>query len=270
MTFEEYHFYSDVAVKMFNYMNGKINRLNSNCSLYLDMYDLINGTYANIRYPNYIAVHIGTIIDSWQNEWSRILPKETYIASTIAWAISHELHHADQVISMLTYNTRTEYRKSVESDVERASYDWVANNARQLSSLVGIRIDISSITSPDLPDEGNYTKATAEQFYKQTIANIIIRDFQLFHKLQIFSNDRLTDDIILNFNGIDSVVIKSNNRYLDESINRFCELAYNYAGYYDVYHIKADMHIVNKDGRKVGIVDFNVSDNFIRPMIFAN
>jgi len=37
-----------------------------------------------------------------------------------------------------------------------------------------------------------------------------------------------------------------------------------------IYHIKADMHIVNKDGRKVGIVDFNVSDNFIRPMIFAN
>ena len=75
MTYEEYHFYSDIAIKLFNYMNGNINKMNSKCELYIDMYDYINHTYANIRYPNFIFIHIGTIVDSWDNSWEKYTNK---------------------------------------------------------------------------------------------------------------------------------------------------------------------------------------------------
>ena len=33
MTIQEFNYYSDIATKLFNYMNGKINKLNTNCQL---------------------------------------------------------------------------------------------------------------------------------------------------------------------------------------------------------------------------------------------
>lgn len=268
MTFEEYHYYSDIAKKLFDYMNGNINRMNSRCELYIGMYDYVHNTYANIRYPNFIVVHVGTIIDSWDDSWSQYMDKSSYIASCIAWAISHELHHADQLISMLQYNRNEAYKRSVEGDVERASYDWVASHSREISRLIGIQIVIRDIDSPSLPSKGNYTKASVEQFYKQTIANIVIRDMDLFNKLGVFTTDNC-DDIVLNFNNTDKVVIKSNGEYLPENINIFSELAYKYAGYYDVYHINVTAKITTGlSGRDTAVVSFMITDNLIRPMIF--
>lgn len=270
MTINEYHFYSDIAIKIFNYMNGNINRMNSQCQLYIDMYDLVNGTYANIRYPNFIFIHIGTIVDSWDDDWEEYtdMNRMSYIVSCIAWALSHELHHADQLISMLQYNRNPSYKKSVEGDVERASYDWVAAHSRELTNLTGIPIVIREIDSPSLPSRGNYTRASVAQFYKQTIANIIIRDIELFHKLIVFTDDTSCDDIILIFNEVDTVVIKSNGNYIPENVTAFSELAYKYAGYFDVYHINAVSNITEVNGKNIATVKFTISDSLIKPMIF--
>lgn len=268
MTFQDYHFYSDIAVKIFNFMNGYINTMNRECTLYIDMYDLIHGTYANIRYPNSIFIHIGTIIDSWDDDWGTIMDRSSYIASCIAWAISHELHHADQLISMVRYNNNKEYKESVEGDVERASYDWVANHSREIRDLIGIPIVITDIESGSLPKSGNYRKANIEQFYKQNIANIIIRDLNLFSKLEVFTNDSITDDIILTFNGIDSVIIKSNGRYLRENISAFSSIVYKYSGYFDTYHIKIETKTDNINGKNIANVNFIITDALIYPMIF--
>lgn len=268
MTINEYHYYSNIALKIFEYMNGKINTMNSKCQLYIDMYDLINGTYANIRYPNFIFIHIGTIVDSWNNDWDDYMDKSSYIVSCIAWALSHELHHADQLISMLQYNRNPSYKKAVEGDVERASYDWVASHSREISNLINIPIVIREIDSPSLPLRGNYTRASIAQFYKQTIANIIIRDLDLFNKLIVFTDDSSCDDIILNFNNTDTVVIKSNGNYCAENINLFSSLAYKYAGYFDIYHINAVSKIDNINDRKIATVNITITDNYIKPMIF--
>lgn len=268
MTFEEYHYYSDITIKLFDYMNGNINKMNSQCQLYIDMYDYINGTYANIRYPNFIFIHIGTIIDSWDDDWIQYMGKQNYIVSCIAWALSHELHHADQLLSMIQYNTNPYYKKSVEGDVERASYDWVANHSKEIYNITGIKIVIRDIDSPSLPDKGNYRKASISQFYKQTIANIIIRDLDLFNKLKVFTDDSICDDIVLNFNKTDSVVIKTYGEYIGENINLFSSLAYKYAGYYDVYHISVFIDMSKIDGRNIATVDFTITDSFIKPMIF--
>lgn len=268
MTIEEYHFYSNIAMKLFNFMNGNINRMNSNCELCIDMYDYIYGTYANIRYPKYIMIYVGTIVDSWHNEYSNYISKESYTSSCIAWALAHELHHADQLISMLRYNSNTEYKDSVEADVNRASYDWVKDHGKELSALTGIEIAMNKIYSPSLTDSTNYRKASISEFYKQTIANVILRDMDLFFKLEVFTNDNIADDIVISFNDQDKVVIKSKGRYLEENINIFSDMAYRHAGYYDIYFIRPEIKMVKESDRNIALVNFSTHNEFIHPMIF--
>ena len=271
MTIEEYGIYSNIATKLFDYMNGRINTMNNKCVLYIDMYDFVKCTYANIRYPNFIFIHIGTIIDSWNDEWSVYIDKKDYITSCIAWALSHELHHADQLISMITYNNNIAYKQRIEADVERASYDWVNNHKKELSYITGFNIVIDKLTSPSLPDNAAYTKANPREFYLQTIANIVIRDLDLFYGLKVFTNDDICEDMILVFNKIDTIVIKSNGRFLEENIPLFSSLVYKWTGEYDTYHIYADISFsyVN-DKRKTAIVNFTISDRLIDPMRFKD
>lgn len=272
MTMEEYYEYSGIANKIFSFMNGKINRMNSQCTFQIEMYDYITGIYANIRYPNNITLYIGTIIDSWKDIYSRVMNKRDYVCTMICWALSHELHHADQLISMLMYNANPSYKLSVEGDVERASYNWVSNNRKDLSCIGNFTVIIESLDSANLPsiENCNYKKASIKEFYQQTIANIIIRDFDLFNKLRIFTDDTLVDDIILNFEDIDTIVIKSNGSYLRENINIFCDLVYKWAGYYDRYLIDVRADFTTSEGRNIALVTFRFSNRLVKPMIFKD
>lgn len=272
MTIEEYQYYSSITTKLFDYMNGQINVINCQCKLEINMYDLVNGTYGNIRYPNMIIINVGTIIDSWNDDYIRYMNKQDYVGTCIAWAIAHELHHADQLISMIQYNRNPDYKRAIETDVEQASYRWVGVHAREISAIGGFRVVINDLETPALNDGiGMYTKASVKEFYLQTIANVILRDFSAFQSLSVFTDDSLADDIVIVFNDMDSsVVIKSYGNYLIQNIDIFANLAYRYAGYFDTYSItaKVDYNTTVKTDRKIAIVTFTISDSLVYPMIF--
>lgn len=275
MTMSEYHYYSDIARKCFEYMNGRINTMNSQCVLYIDMYDNINGTYANIRYPNFIFLHVGTIIDSWQDNWHYAVDKIDYICTCIAWAIAHELHHADQLISMLQYNHNPTYKAKVEGDVEYASYHWVGRNAAALREYCGFNPIIYDIESNSLPETGNYKKASIEQFYLQTIKNIVLRDENCYNACKCFTDDTVTDIelffLVEGTSQMESIVIKSSGAYLAENINIFGDIAYRFAGYYDIYHVRAEVEFLlfkDNPNRKLAKVYLKISDPLVRPMYF--
>ena len=273
MTNFEYNFYSTIAKRLFDHMNGRINKMNGNCYLYIDMYDNIRNTYATIRYPNHIFLHVGNIVDSWKDEWSGLIKKEEYICTVLAWAIAHELFHADQAIQMVRYLSNNAYKEDKENDVQRISYDWVCDNQYHLSRLIGIRIDMEAITSDALPDEGHYRKASPAEFYKQTIANTVLKDLQLFNKLIFFTDDSAVSDIVLIFNkkgsqDRDMITIKSFGRYLDENIREFSDLVYKYFAYYDVYVVNINTDTIYKENRSVAVVDLQVEDPYFYPMMF--
>lgn len=277
MTIFEYNFYSQISKQLFDYMNGKINKMNNQCILYIDMYDNIRNTYATIRYPNHIFLHIGNVIDSWHDEWNGIIKKEEYVCTVLSWAIAHELFHADQAIQMVMYLSNSAYKEDKENDVQRASYDWVCSNQYTLSRLIGIQIDMEAITSDSLPDEGHYRKASAAEFYKQTIANTILKDLQLFNKMTIFTNDLEVEDIVISFSFTPKnqsvqripIVIKSCGKYLEENVSEFSNLVYNFVAYYDVYSVNVDIETVqNQNGRSMAIVDFQIENPLFYPMMF--
>lgn len=270
MTIEDYRWYSAVAKTLFQYMNGRINTLNKYCELQIMMYDFATKNFGTINYPNYITIYIGNIVDSWHDEWKCVVNKNDYIGSCIAWAISHELHHADQLISMLQYNVNSNYKQQVENDVERASYDWVKRHAKTINNMGAFKVCLNMISSPTLvpPRYCNYQKASVKEFYLQTIMNVIIRDANLFYRFKEFVDDDYVDAIILSFGYEDKVIIKYGKEWLQENIPRFSYLAYNYAGTYDRYGIKVTGQIrQNTDETRISEIRFDFDNQMIDPLI---
>lgn len=270
MTVEEYITYSNLAIRLFNFMNGRINIINNHCELHIDPYDYITKTNANIRYPNNIFVHIGNIVDSWDERNSKYVNRHDFISTVLAWAIAHELFHADQLISMIMYNKNHAYKSSVEGDVERSSYNWVAEHANELSQLGGFNVIINELTAVSLPEKSNYRKASIKEYYVQTITNIILRDFTVADNLSCLKDDTLTETIWINFNDADVVCIKDNNKYLENSIPLFTQLAYNWAGNFDIYKILAEERFFYDEGthKNCAEIKFLFRDQLIKGVIF--
>lgn len=270
MTVEEYGIYSELTRKLFDFMNGRINVLNKNCELHIDPYDYITNTNANIRYPNNIFVHIGNIVDSWNNDWARFVTRHDFISTTLAWAIAHELFHADQLISMLQYNRNDRYRRSVEGDVERTSYDWVSSHAREISKIGGFNVIIRELTAQSLPKTSNYKKASIKEYYIQTIANIILRDFTVTNNLSSLKDNSTVKTIWINFNDAEVVCIKRGGEYLEESVQLFTQLAYNWAGNFDIYKVLASesIFIDRATNEECAEIKFMFKDQKIRGVIF--
>ena len=261
---EELQEYISAANTFFEFMNGKINTMNP-CTFRIEMYDYNGRAYANINYPNDVYINIGTIAESWNDEWIQIMSKRDYIFTIIAWSIAHELFHADQLISMVAYNHDPTYRLKVEGDVQRASYDWVYKNRKKLSELGNFNCKIAFISSEILPPVSDYRKASAKEFYFQTIANIILRDLELFNQLTILKNDNDTDSILVVFNKQDSIMIKEKGMYKDDRIKQFSDLAYKYAGQYVRYSVSIATQLYNN---KSCIVDITITDQLVEMMRF--
>lgn len=269
MTVEEYVVYSEKARQIFSYLNGRVNIVNKYCTLVTDSYDYVNMTFGNIRYPSSVIVHIGNIVDEWNSQYEPYMKKYDFVCSVITWAITHELFHADQAISMLRYNIDEEYRISIEGDVEKSSYDWVLSHSMEISQVCGFNVIIAMLTSNNLPEMSNYAKVTVKDYYLQTIANIVIRDIAYFQALQVFTNDSMCNDMILMFNDMDSVVIKSNDTFLRENIEHFVHLVSKYCTIYNRYNIGVDVIFgTNNMGRKTATVKFNISEGLITPLLF--
>ena len=267
MTSNEYIYYSNLACKMFRFINSEINMVNSSCELSVMVYDYIGNRYGEIRFPNCIVVMMGNIIDSWNETWTMYLDKKSYIETMIAWTMAHELFHADQFLSMINYTADEEYRNKVEGDVERKSYEWVANNQCRMNEIFGTNININAMTSENMPDVSMYERASVKDFYLQTIANIVIKDFDLFKALKVFTDDEYCSDIILIFNGIDTVAIKINNSYVKENIPLFNSIVAKHCSAYDHYSIYVDVSFgYNSADKASATVQFTISDTVINPI----
>lgn len=268
MTIEEYKYYSDMAIRLFNFMNNRINKLNKDCFLEIEMYDLATDTFGNIRYPKVICLYVGSIIDKWNDEWDTYINKEDYIGTCMAIAIAHELHHADQYIAMMRYKHDDLYRKAIEDDVNRAAYEYVFINRDALSKVGGFNIIISDLRIQNLPSEGHYRSASTREFYLQTIENIIIRDKNLYEKVKPFLIDSSVDRVFIRFNMAEYIVIKNNKRFLRNSISAFSTLVYRYAGYFDGYSVRVEASRNDVDGCVVSTIDFIISNQSVNGLIF--
>ncbi len=266
MTNQEYILYSDIVTKFFNYMNGRINTLNNQCILDIEPYDYVSNLKATIRYPNNITIYIGNSVDSWNDKWSNCIDKHSFITAILAWAVAHELFHADQLIAMMNYLSDVNYRKRVEYDVENSSYEWVKHNSDILNRMANSNFNMDIISSPTLCETSNYKKASIKQYYLQTICHIIIHDYKVFNNLKSLTDDSFADNIWLNFNDADCVQIKKDGHFIRESINKFVSLAYDWAGCMTCYDVFISERAFNLDSKKCAEIKFEFSNQSIDPI----
>lgn len=263
MTIQEYERYSNIAYDLFNYMNGKVNTMNNKCTFSIEPYDFVYHTYGNIKYPNHITLFIGNIID----ENTDGLSKDIFIPTSIAWTICHELHHADQVITMQLYNEGGPYHQTKEAEVQQASYKWIENHSNELSILTGCKILIRTLTTDNLHDDVDpYSRVNAKIFYLQTISNSIFRNMDMIKSIDVFADDNKVKNIIAEFNNYDKVMIKKDWNYLEYNIPVFSSMVYHYAGRYDRYDVTLDIDLIDND--ETAIARFTIRNASINGVIF--
>ena len=266
---EEFEFYANITRKLFNYMNNRINRINRNCELNIDIYDLINHTYGNIRYPNKITIYVGTIISDWSDDYYEYVDKVDYIGTCIALAVAHELHHAAHNVSMLKYTRDENYMAAMENDVNNAAFDYVSTHKQELSEAGGFNIIISKLDVPSATHTGNYSFASTKQFYLQTLENVVIRNSDLYKEIEKFIIHPEISNVIIRFNNESSIQIRENYKFIRRNASVFSHLVYKYTGMYNEYTVFANS-IISREvdyGPVTCLVDFIITNQRIFPFI---
>lgn len=103
--------YEPQIEKLFYFLNGKVNTMND-CIYYPAMFSPLN--FACFKYPNYVIVYAGSIIDTYYNGPDSF----NKIMSAAAVCIAHELFHADQCIDANMYTKDAVYCKNIENAAE--------------------------------------------------------------------------------------------------------------------------------------------------------
>ena len=112
-----YQHYAPEIERVFYYLNGKVNQLNK-CQLVMGYYSPIN--FACFRYPNYVIVYVGSLIDVFCD---RENPRDM-ILSIASLTIAHELLHADQCIDARQYKVNADYCNNIENSAEYNAEIW--------------------------------------------------------------------------------------------------------------------------------------------------
>lgn len=272
LTVKEFEYYSDITRKLFNYMNGRVNRIL--CTLEIRYLDTINHAMGNIVFPNFVTVYLGTISENYTPNIAAVMTKENFMITSIAWSICHELFHSDQLISMVQYGSNQEYKEKVEMAVELKSHNWICDHIDELSSICNFRFGIEDITTNDLEEairtSTKYKSAGVKEYYIQTIFNIILKNLDMLYDpvLDIFVKDDKAANIFITFeeNKDTLVQIKKDGKYLSESMNKFAELVYLYSGRFHRYEVTATVDYY-EDGKTV-LVDFGIENAIIKPIMF--
>ena len=130
MTTEEFTYYSNIARRMFDFMNGKINPINI-CHLEIALYGNHPRMFGDFRNPNRIRLFMENIINDWKPEFydNYKVTHYDYTCNLIALTICHELFHSEQVLDGIRYSDDKEYYDSIETAVKIEALNWIENSS---------------------------------------------------------------------------------------------------------------------------------------------
>lgn len=261
---EQFAFYKDFAIKYFNYAKKKILKYTANiATLEVSYADYVNYTFANIRRPANIFIHIDNIVAECGNGYNK-----NGICSFIVIAITHELFHLEQDMIQDRYRSDRQYCNSVESSTDNMAKSWLLNNMAEINRLFGMFLDLSYFEERDTSINA-YQSTSMEKFYKDTIMNVIFRKQNSYLNFERVVLDSY-QTIYINFNHGDNLLIKKNGEYCGSSIGLFLREVQAQAGRFDRYTIDTGVVDTYRDEGGVALVTFTISNREIYPMNFSN
>lgn len=264
-THEQFEYYKDFAYKVFDFLNMRINRF-INCTLEVDYADMINFTFANIRRPNKVFLHIDNIVKECGNGYNK-----NAVCSMIIIALTHELYHVEQIMSQQSYRSDFSYKSDIEDSVNAMAYNTLISYKNTIDIEFQIDLDLTYLQDRVfLSDMKKYQSwNTVEGIYKSIFMNIIFRNDQSYYDFEKNVLDKYDGIAIIFQNGY-NFLIKSEGEFCASDLNNFIAASNIVAGKYDRYTINASMDKKPyRDKRDVAVVTFTLSNRQIYPMIFG-
>lgn len=180
-----FKFYIDKINTIFNYFNGRINRINSNVQLVIDYYDYINRNYGCFISPNIIYIYIGEIVEGSYRFFNCI--NHDAIVTEIIVSCIHELVHAEQALDNSMYKKDTSYKTQLELHAELVSFDYIIRNREELEYLFSFHVNFGIDNIPGMILQNiNYNTYTSV-FTNNDSLNKFAEIEQMY--LQIFKNE---------------------------------------------------------------------------------
>lgn len=143
-----FKFYIDKIRTIFNYFNGRINRINSNVQLVIDYYDYINRNYGCFISPNIVYIYIGEIIEGSYRFFNYM--NHDAIVTEIIVSCIHELVHAEQALDNSMYKKDTTYKTQLELHAELVSFDYIIRNQKELEYLFSFNVNFGIDNIPGM------------------------------------------------------------------------------------------------------------------------
>ncbi len=125
----EFIYYASLSQRIFNYLNGRINRLNTN--IYFQINDSIPG-YGELYMRSILNLNLPKILTQLSNKVS--------IETNIIFVLCHELYHADQEVIDVDYLDSEAYLKMKEAETNYRAITFILNNLSLLESEFDISI----------------------------------------------------------------------------------------------------------------------------------
>ncbi len=201
-----FKFYIEKTNIIFNYFNGRINRINSNVQLIIDYYDYINRNYGCFISPNIIYIYIGEIIEGSYRFFNTI--NHDAIITEIIISCIHELVHAEQALNNQLYKDDNTYKTQLELHAELVSFDYVIKNRQELEYLFSFNVNFGIDNIPGMilqnMNYNSYTSIFNNNDNLNKFAEIESMYLQIFRNEQIMQISEVS--WILTHKSIDNVI----------------------------------------------------------------
>ena len=260
-TFEQFCYYKNFAISVFNFLNGVINR-QLLCRIEVDVSDYANFTFANIRRPNIVFVHIDNIVSQCGNAYNK-----NSVCSLIVQAIAHELFHVEQMMSQEMYRLNAVYAKDIEDSVNYEAYCFLLKHKQEIDKVFYIDLDLSYIKSlfANMKEDNKYQYCNCEELYKYTIMNVIFRNDKRYYNFQNTILDKYST-VVFNFENNTNFLIKSNGIYQDQAMRSFIFTTGIMVGIYDRYTLNIETRVEPNRGNRTVIVYVKLLNRCIYPI----
>lgn len=221
-------YYSDLAQKTFNLLNGRINKINTN--LILSISD-DNEAYATIFRKSIVIININKIINDLRNEHDLII-------TNIIYNIAHELFHADQVVDDYNYLHNDSYKNKKEEEAIYRAITFILINKELIEEQLNIKInDEVLIYSRDQVDKRIGINQIAD-YERCNLEECIKTNLRILTKIEDLDLDDYDNVIFQIENGYmkDSIIIKSDGTYSLEAVNELQRMLRTYNNIDEVFY----------------------------------
>lgn len=261
-TLEQYTYYKSFAEDYFNFAKNVILRYPKSIQILVDYADMVRFTFANIRRPNTIMLHIDNIVCECGNGYNK-----RAICSLIIIAITHELFHVEQAMIQHKYVENEFYHQWVERCIDYKVFSWLSENREVINKRYNTDLDLSYFDNRNTRCD-QYASVSTEEYYKYIFLNVVFRKEEPYRNFVSSVLDKY-QNIAIFFNDGSNFLIKNNGGFCDSCLNDFIHVVGSMAGRYDRYTVSVNVvEGTYRDKVGVAMVTFTLSNRQIYPMDF--